>query len=139
MNKRLLYYGSDTPLPERVPLRAGALSLIYENGDLRDVCLGRQVVLLRLYWAVRDQGWGTVANVISNLEMDVSSEAFHIRYDAICRDEHRGRIDHQQYRSGQPDRISEYRHRWHRDLEQLECDQSHQLSGQLDGWRGDHQ
>ena len=30
----VLYYGSPDPLPERVPLRAGPLSLVYRDGDL---------------------------------------------------------------------------------------------------------
>jgi hypothetical protein len=90
MNKRLLYYGKDEPLPERVPLCAGPLSMIYENGDLRYVRLGNKLALLRLYWAVRDSGWGTVSNVISNVAMDVKPDAFHLSYDATCQDANHG-------------------------------------------------
>ncbi len=90
MNKRLLYYGKDEPLPERVPLRAGPLSLIYEQGDLRYVQLGNTMVLLRLYWAVRDRNWGTVATRVTNVNIDSKPDAFHISYDAICQDEKHG-------------------------------------------------
>jgi hypothetical protein len=34
-SKNILYYGTDEPLPERIPLCAGALALFYEQGDLR--------------------------------------------------------------------------------------------------------
>ena len=33
--QNVLYYGQEAPLPARTALRAGPLSLIYENGDLR--------------------------------------------------------------------------------------------------------
>ena len=37
---RVLYYGKDEPLPERLPLRAGPLTLVWENGDLRYIKMG---------------------------------------------------------------------------------------------------
>ena len=78
---RVLCYGTDEPLPERVPLRAGPLSLVWEGGDLRTIKLGGREVLRRIYVATRDRNWGTVANVMSNVVMDVQADAFRIRYD----------------------------------------------------------
>ena len=86
MNTQILYYGKDEPLPERVPLRAGPLSMVFENGDLRYVRYGSQVILLRVYWAVRDQNWATVTNAMSNLQIDAQADSFRIRYDAECKD-----------------------------------------------------
>ena len=86
MNKQILYYGKDEPLPERVPLRAGPLSMVFENGDLRYVRYGAHLILLRVYWAVRDQNWGTVTNAMSNLQIDAQADSFRIRYDAACQD-----------------------------------------------------
>ena len=74
MNKQILYYGKDEPLPERVPLRAGPLALVFENGDLRYVRLGAQLILLRAYWAVRDRNWGTVTNAISNVQIAAQAD-----------------------------------------------------------------
>jgi len=42
----ILRYGAEAPLPEAIPLRAGPLSLIYENGDLRYICLGEREVIV---------------------------------------------------------------------------------------------
>lgn len=85
--KNVLYYGSDQPPPERTPLRAGPLSLIYEAGDLRYVRLEKKEtgagpeILRRVYVAVRDQNWGTVLPSLSNVRMEISEDSFHIAYD----------------------------------------------------------
>lgn len=79
--KPVLYYGQDKPLPEATPLRAGPLSLIYEAGDLRYIKLGEQELLRRVYVAVRDQNWGTVAPILSNIQMESGPDSFAIRYD----------------------------------------------------------
>jgi len=81
LSARVLCYGTDEPLPERVPLRAGPLSLVWEGGDLRTIKLGGREVLRRIYVATRDRNWGTAPNVMSNALMDVRADAFRIRYD----------------------------------------------------------
>jgi hypothetical protein len=77
----LLYYGKAEALPQQIPLRAGPLSLIYENGDLRYIKLGERELVRRLYVAVRDRNWGTLTPHFSNIQMDIQSDAFHIHYD----------------------------------------------------------
>ena len=79
--QRVLYYGKDEPLPERVALRAGPLSLFWEEGDLRTVKLGERELLRRVYIAIRDRNWGAVPNIISNLRMKVGDDAFEIAFD----------------------------------------------------------
>jgi len=79
--KRVLYYGVDEPLPEQVPLRAGPLSLVYENGDLRYIRLNDREILRRVYVAIRDRNWGTVLPRLSNVKMEVARESFRISYD----------------------------------------------------------
>jgi hypothetical protein len=79
--KNVLYYGKDEPLPEQVALRAGPLSLVYEDGDLRYVKLGNKEILRRVYIAIRDRNWGTVLPVISNVQMDIAHDSFRISYD----------------------------------------------------------
>lgn len=78
---RVLRYGVDADLPERVPLRAGPLTLFYEAGDLRTIKYGEREVLRRVYVAIRDRNWGTVAPVITNVVMDVQPEHFAISFD----------------------------------------------------------
>jgi REP element-mobilizing transposase RayT len=88
--KTVLYYGKDEPPPERRALRAGPLSLVYEDGDLRYIRLDDREIVRRLYVAVRDHNWGTVPAVLSNVRIEAGDDTFEITYDA----EHRqGPID----------------------------------------------
>ncbi len=87
---RVIQYGQDEPLPDQEALRAGPLTLLFEEGDLRYIRLGDREVLRRIYVAVRDQKWGTVPGRISNLRINRDQEAFDITFDC----EHRqGDID----------------------------------------------
>ena len=79
--KNVLYYGTDEPLPEVIPLRAGPLTMRYEAGDLRYIKLGPYEILRRIYVALRDHNWGTVLPILSNLQMDIGHDAFRISYD----------------------------------------------------------
>jgi len=81
LSRNVLYYGCDEPLPERREWHAGPLSLIYEAGDLRYVRLGDREILRRVYVAVRDSNWGAVPSQLSNVQVDVAGDAFHITYD----------------------------------------------------------
>jgi hypothetical protein len=89
-SKYVLYNGRDATPPVPVPLRAGPLSLIYLDGDLRTLRLGEREVIRRIYVAVRDPNWGTVPGTITNLTMDAQERTFHITYDVS---HHQGPID----------------------------------------------
>jgi hypothetical protein len=82
----VLYYGKSDPLPEKAPLRAGPLSLIYEAGDVRYVRLGEREVLRRVYVAVRDEDWGTILPRLSNVRMEIEDDSFEITYEAENRE-----------------------------------------------------
>ena len=69
--RTVLYYGKDEPLPEIIELRAGPLSLAYQDGDLRFIRLGDREILRRIYVAIRDRNWGTVLPQFSNLQMEI--------------------------------------------------------------------
>jgi D-apionolactonase len=88
--KQVLYYGKEEPLPERIPLRAGPLSLFYEAGDLRYIRLGDKEIVRRVYVAIRDHNWGTVLPTFSNVQIDAGDETFRISYDVENR---QGEID----------------------------------------------
>jgi D-apionolactonase len=89
-DRNVYYYGSRAPLPEQRPLRAGPLSLIYEQGDLRYIKLGEREVIRRIYVAVRDRNWGTILPVLSNVQLTLDDDSFEITYDVENR---RGDID----------------------------------------------
>ena len=78
----VLRYGKDQTLPERISLRAGPLSLVFEDGELRRVGLGAREVVRRVYVAVRDCYWNTIVPVISDVRVESDAESFHITYEA---------------------------------------------------------
>ncbi len=80
MDERTLQYGTAKPIPERIPLCAGPLRAIYENGDLRSIKLGEREVVRRIYFAARDRAWGTAPNVLRDVQMAVREDSFEISY-----------------------------------------------------------
>lgn len=78
----VLYYGSPAPLPERVPLRAGPLTLFYEAGSLRRISYGPHEILNRIYVAVRDPNWETVPGVLTEVRRLVREDSFLIEFQS---------------------------------------------------------
>lgn len=89
IHRNVLRYGSPDPLPERIPLRAGPIFCAFVEGDLRDIALGGQVILRRIYVAVRDAHWGTVPVCLSGLEILRRERSFAVRFRA---EHHAGEI-----------------------------------------------
>ena len=79
-------YGTSQKPAEPMILSAGPFTLMFESGDLRYIRLGETEVLRRVYVAVRDHNWITIAGRISNLAIDRSDHGFEIRYDMEHRD-----------------------------------------------------
>src|SRR4051794_12715774 len=71
-----------TPETETLSLRAGPLSLDYDNGGLRSVKLGDAEIVRRVLVAVRDRNWGTVPNRLSNVQIEQGADWFRIKYEA---------------------------------------------------------
>lgn len=80
LHPNVMRYGIEAPLPETIALRAGPLSLIFDNGDLRYIRLGQHEIIRRIYFAVRDHNWGTAANQLSNLAIQANADSFSITY-----------------------------------------------------------
>ena len=80
------WYGRDEPPAERHTLRAGLLVAELEGPDLRYVRLGEIEIVRRLYAAVRDRNWGTVAPQLSGVGLDAGESSFALRFDAHCAD-----------------------------------------------------
>lgn len=78
----LLYYGKASPLPSALSLRAGPLIVSYEEGSLRNVRLGNQVILSQIYCAVRDHNWSTIPARLTTHDFKVNTDSFSIRYVA---------------------------------------------------------
>jgi hypothetical protein len=79
---RAFQYGKDEALPERRFLRAGPVTAVLEGGDLRYVRLGDDLVVLRLYAAVRDHNWNTIEPRFTRYEVEDGGDHFTVRYSA---------------------------------------------------------
>ncbi len=75
-----IYYGIASTLREPIPLRAGPITMLYEDGDLRYISVGSHEILRRIYVAVRDRNWDTVGASISIQDKEIQTDSFFIRY-----------------------------------------------------------
>jgi hypothetical protein len=66
-----------------VKLKAGSLSMIYENGNLRYISAGNCELIRMIYSAVRDREWLTIEPVITDEEIETYADSFRIQY--TCR------------------------------------------------------
>lgn len=87
---RVLYTGTEEPLRETRELKAGPLTVLYEDGGLRYVRWGQLELLRRIYVAVRDRHWGTVPSAVRDLRIQTAPDAFDLSFTVDCR---RGDID----------------------------------------------
>lgn len=78
--KRVLCYGRDMDLPSQTVLRAGPLSLLFENGSIRQIKLGNQIILQQIYAAVRNQNWETIEPAFSDVEIIQGEQAFQVGF-----------------------------------------------------------
>ncbi|HET9243495.1 MAG TPA: hypothetical protein VFN99_08625, partial [Gaiella sp.] len=78
-----LLHGTDDPIPELHPLRAGPVSLLLDGVDLRYLRSGSTELVRRVYVAVRDVDWDTVPGVVSGLEVEKEDDAFRVTFDVV--------------------------------------------------------
>ncbi len=89
--KDLLLFGSSRYAPSRRTLRAGPLSVVLQDGVLRYVKLDDVEIVRRVYMALRDQNWNTIATAYSNWKHDVRKDSFQISFDG---ENKQGEIDY---------------------------------------------
>lgn len=77
------WHGHDEPPPATRELRAGRLSAVLEGIDLRYVRVPGAEVVRRLFVAVRDDSWGTIAPTVDDLRVDESGDSFRITFEAF--------------------------------------------------------
>ncbi|MEO6963241.1 MAG: hypothetical protein ABIY90_14795 [Puia sp.] len=66
-------------------LRAGNLTCLYENGNLRRIKKGQTEILRMIYAAVRNEHWDTASYSIENENIEQSEKSFRITYTAVYR------------------------------------------------------
>jgi D-apionolactonase len=83
---QIIYDGSSDHPPVAIPLRAGPLSVLYEEGALRYIKHGSIEIVRMIYPAVRDHNWGTAIPVISGKSISQTDKSFAISFE--CRYRH---------------------------------------------------
>jgi len=78
-------YGNSVKLPKQSCLRAGKLTMIYENGSLRTISIGEFEMVRMIYGAVRGKAWLTAEPEITDEEIDIQEDSFEIRYSCHYR------------------------------------------------------
>jgi hypothetical protein len=76
-------HGNHCENDNRITLRAGSLSMIYENGNLRYISDGKKELIRMVYSAVRDREWLTIIPIITAEKIVVNPESFNIEYDCL--------------------------------------------------------
>ncbi len=80
--KSIIQNGGHNSNDNQIELRAGHLSMIYENGNLRHISSDGHELLRMICMAVRDREWITVNPRISGEEFSVFPDSFSISYVA---------------------------------------------------------
>lgn len=62
-------------------LRSGDLTLLYKDGEIRQLCLGRVQMLNAIYAAVRDQNWTTIPFTVVQETLEEGQDGFSIKID----------------------------------------------------------
>jgi D-apionolactonase len=72
------------PEPSQIPVRAGSLTAVLCGIDLAHVASGEVEIARLIQVAVRDEAWGTVPPVVSDLCVERHDDAFLVTFRALC-------------------------------------------------------
>ncbi len=84
-DERLAIFGTDEPPPERLELRAGPLSAVFENAGLRDIRFRGVEAVRGVAFLVRDAAWGTARIEIEDRELSETDGVTRLRFTATAR------------------------------------------------------
>ena len=85
-SRAVMLYGTEHEDAPAQVLRAGPLSVEFENGALRYVRFHGIEVLRAIGFLVRDENWGTFTPQISELKIEEGAADFAVSYHAVCTD-----------------------------------------------------
>lgn len=78
--KEYEWLGISEKTEEVLKLSAGRLHVEFQSGRLTNFTYNNQIVLLEVYFALRDQNWNTIPFKITNLKVDKGNEHFIIMF-----------------------------------------------------------
>lgn len=73
-------------------LRAGPFRMLYQDGALRYISLGQEEVVRMIYFALRDENWGTYRHQIEDEKIVAHENHFSLAYDCFHFDDMERRI-----------------------------------------------
>ncbi len=82
LTKENKWHGNHNENSRQLILKAGKLSMVYENGYLRYISANNFEFVRMIYSAVRDREWLTIRPVISGEKFDIKADSFTINYTA---------------------------------------------------------
>ena len=84
----LLWCSAIAVAADPIPLRAGAMSMVFEpdNALLRYLKVGSDEVLRGISAPVRNQYWGTVPPLVKIVSLDQQPDHFTLKFDVACRE-----------------------------------------------------
>lgn len=77
-------FGTLEPPSERRLLKAGRLSAILEDGNLRTISLDGVEAIRAVNFLARDSSWGTYRAKITNFNLYEDGDGFEVSYDGLC-------------------------------------------------------
>ena len=85
-SRAVALFGTEEPVPSGKTLRAGPLTVEFDNGALRYIKVGGKEAIRNIAFVVRDKDWGTYNPVLENLKIGQGPNGFEVSFDAICKD-----------------------------------------------------
>ncbi|MBX3566487.1 MAG: hypothetical protein KF914_00420 [Rhizobiaceae bacterium] len=89
VSRAIILCGTEQVDPPLRTLKAGPLSVEFDNGGLRYVRIAGIEVLRGISFLVRNENWGTFSPEITGLEIEEGADSFSVRYRGRCRDAQR--------------------------------------------------
>ena len=81
------YFGTTELIKEGRLLKTGRLSLILEDGNLRDIQFDGVEMIRAISFLVRDKNWGTVAPQLTNLNIKKDNCDLNISFESVFRED----------------------------------------------------
>jgi len=85
VDRAIALFGTSQPVPDQIDLRAGPVSVTFENGALRWIRLGDVEAFRGIAFLVRDRNWDTPDPDIIDLKVDRTNKSFRVTFNAVCR------------------------------------------------------
>ncbi|HKQ26004.1 MAG TPA: hypothetical protein VJT81_16275 [Burkholderiales bacterium] len=85
ISRAIALCGTEQPDTPGRMLKAGPMSVEFDNGQLRYLKVNGIEVLRAVGFLVRDENWGTYTPVISNLSIDQRADSFSVSFHAVCK------------------------------------------------------